>query len=187
MSNGQPVPPPPLRRVLSGTDAIKEAHEMQRRNLRLEMWPYDWIFPPDDSERVHVEGSVDVSTLIIGTTVEVVEYQVQNNYKFYLNGLVQLYIGPNTFIPGDGQITWFLDVNTPLGSTALQGYPVQGYDRSGVPKGGFATGVFAPYHLGPRPELLAPLDILRSKVVINTGNINTGRMLTMFDGWLLPV
>ena len=184
------VPPAPrfgpLRRVLKGIDAIREAHEIQRRNLRLEKWPYEWVYPPPDSERVHFEATIDVSTMVPGTQTLIAEYQVQNNYNFQFTGLVQLYLGQNSFVPGDGSIVWFLDVNIPLGVRTPQGYPVQGYDRSGIPKGGFVSGVIMPYPLAPKPEPLAPLDFLRSKATIQP-NINQGRLVTIFDGWLIPV
>lgn len=176
----------PLRRVLSGIDAIRQAHEKQRRFKRLEEWPYIWVHPPPDSVRVHVEGSIDVQTMVPGNQAEILEYQVQNNYDFFFNELVQLYVGQSNFTPGDGNIVWNLDVNIPLGVVAPQGYPIQGYDNSGIPKGGFATGVFAPYRLGPNPEPLGPSDILRSKATISA-NITIGRLVTIFDGWLYPI
>ena len=176
----------PVRRVLSGIEAVKVAHEKQRRNLRLEQWPYEWVYPPPDSERVHVEGTLDVATMIPGTQAEIVEYTVQNNYKFLFNALVQIYIGQSAFTPGDGNIVWNLDVNIPLGVISPQGYPIQGFDQSGIPKGGFVNGVFAPYQLALKPEVLAPLDVLRSKATISA-NITIGRLVTIFDGWIIPV
>lgn len=184
-----PFKPAPVRRVLNGVESIDEAHEIQRRNKRFEQWPYEWKFEPPDSERVHVEGNIDVQTVVAGTQTIVLEYQVQNNYRFWFVALVQIYVGQSGFTPGDGNIVWFLDINTPLvaGATiqSLQGYPVQGFDRSGLPKGGFATGFFAPWRLR-KPEELAPLDTLRSKVTI-TPQISQGQLISIFEGWLVPV
>ena len=175
----------PVRRVQSGIEAIRSAHEIQRQNKRLEQWPYEWLFPPPDSERVHVEGSLDVQTIAGGPAVEVLEYQVQNNYKFRLTGIVQIYVGQNAVVPGDGNVLWGLDINIPLGQDAPQGYPVQGFDQSGISKGGFISGVIMPYPLS-KAEELKPLDTLRSKVTVSS-QITAGRVITIFDGWILPV
>lgn len=175
-----------VARMVSGVEAIRAADLLRKLQSRRELWPYDWIYPPPDSQRVHQEGSVDVSTLTPGTAAQVLAYQVQNNYKFMLNGLVLLYIGQNTFVPGDGNVVFGLDVNIPIGITAPQGYPVQGFDQSGIPKGGYISGIFAPYPLAPKPEKINALDTLRAKVTVS-GSITQGRVIAIFDGWLLPL
>ncbi len=175
----------PSQRVVSGAEAIKAADLLRKEQSRRDLWPYEWTFPPPDAELVHAEGTVAVSTLTPGTQAQVLSYQVQNNYRFMLASLVQLYVGSSSFVPGDGNVSWVLDVNIPIATTSLQGYPIPGFSPSGIPKGGYQSGVFAPYPF-PKPRVLAPSDTLRSKVTI-TSQITTGSILAIFDGWLLPL
>jgi hypothetical protein len=172
--------------MVSGVEAIKAADKLRRQQTNRDLWPYDWVFPPPDSQRVHAEASIAISALTPGTEAQVLSYQVQGNYRFMLNGLVQLYVGQSAFVPGDGNISWALDVNIPVGITSPQGYPVQGFTPSGIPKGAYFSGVYAPYPLAPKPEVIGPNDTLRSKVTI-TAQITTGRIIAIFDGWLLPL
>ena len=178
----------PARRMISGTEAVKAADKLRKLQSNRDLWPYEWVYPPPDSERVHAEGTVDVSTLTAGVAGLVLSYQVQNNYRFMLNGLVLLYIGSGTFTPGDGNVVFGLDINVPIGVTSLQGYPVQGFDNSGIPKGAYQSGVYAPYPLAPRPEFIGPSDTVRAKVTVSAGIQGAGgRVLAIFDGWLLPL
>lgn len=178
----------PSKRMVSGTEEIRAANLLRRLQERRELWPYEWVFPPPDSQRVHHEGTVDVSTLTAATAAQVDSYQVQNNYRFMLNGVVLLYVGSGTFTPGDGNVVFGLDINVPIGVTALQGYPVQGFDNSGIPKGAYLSGVFFPYPLAPKPEIIGPTDQLRSKVTVSASIIASGgRVISIFDGWLLPL
>jgi len=176
----------PLVRVVSGTESVKAANQLRTWEGRRDVWPYEWVYPPPDSQRVHQEGSIDVSTLTPAVAAQVLSYEVQINYRFMLNGLVLLYIGSNTFVPGDGNVVFGLDINVPIGVTSLQGYPVQGFDNSGIPKGGYISGIFAPYPLAPKPEVIGPGDTLRAKVTISA-SITQGRVIAIFDGWLLPL
>lgn len=175
-----------LTRMVSGSEAVKAANQLRSLQSRRDLWPYEWVFPPPDSQRVHQEASIDVSTLTPGTAALVLAYEVQINYRFMLNGLVSLYIGSNSFTPGDGNVVFGLDINVPIGVTSLQGYPVQGFDNSGIPKGGYISGIFFPYPLAPKPEIIGPGDTLRSKVTISA-SITQGRVIAIFEGWLLPL
>jgi hypothetical protein len=177
---------PKLVRMVSGVEETRAAELLLTLQHRRDLWPYDWVFPPPNYKRVHQEASIAVSSLTPGTQAEVLVYTVPNNYRFMLNGLVQLYVGSSAFTPGDGNVKWDLDVNIPAGVTSPQGYPVQGFSNSGIPKGAYQSGIFAPYPLAPAPEEINPLDQLRSKVTV-TAQITTGRVIAIFDGWLLPV
>lgn len=178
-----------IQRVVSGPEALEAVRGLERqRQDRRDQWPYEWVFPPPDSERVHQEGTVDVTTLTAATAGLVLSYEVQGNYRFYLNGLVLLYIGNGIFTPGDGNVVFGLDINVPIGVTSLQGYPVQGFDNSGIPKGAYANGIYAPYPLGPRPEIIGPENTLRAKVTASAAIVaSIGRVLAIFDGWLAPL
>jgi hypothetical protein len=174
------------RRLVSGIEALRAADKLRKEQERRDQWPYEWVYPPPGSQRVHQEFTLQVSAITPGTQILIGSYQVQNNYRFMFTGLVQLYVGASAFTPGDGNIIWVLDVNIPIGVTSIQGYPIQGFSPSGIPKAGYSSGVFAPYPLAPRPEILGPLDTLSSKVTI-TGQITTGAFLTIFEGYLLPL
>ena len=179
---------PLVRRVVSGVEQIRAAARLAKLQRNRDLWPYEWVFPPPDRERVHQEASSDVSTMTAGSANQVLSYQVQNNYRFMLNGLVLLYIGNGIFTPGDGNIVFGVDVNVPIGVTSLQGYPVQGFDNSGIPKGAYASGVYAPYPLAPCPEIIGPSDTLRLKVTPSAGIVaSVGRVIAICDGWLLPM
>lgn len=179
---------PLVKRVVSGVEQIRAAAKLAKLQRNRDLWPYEWVFPPADRERVHQEGTADVSTMTAGSANLVLSYQVQNNYRFMLNGVVLLYIGNGVFVPGDGNMVFGLDVNAPIGVTSLQGYPVQGFDGSGIPKGAYASGVYAPYPLAPCPEIIGPSDTLRAKVTPSAGIVaSTGRVIAIFDGWLLPL
>lgn len=173
-------------RIVTGPEAIQAAELERRLQSRRNKWPYEWVYPPPDSQRVHQEASIDVGTLTPAVQAQVLSYQVQNNYYFYLNGLVLLYIGTNTFVPGDGNVVFGLDINVPIGVSSPQGYPVQGFDNSGIPKGAYISGIFAPYPLAPKPELIGPEDILRAKITVSA-SITQGRVIAIFDGWLQPL
>lgn len=176
------------RRVVSADEMLKAAELLRRLQERRDQWPYPWIFPPPDRERVHAEATLDVGGLTPGTAAQVLSYEVQGNYLFMLNGIVQLYIGMGVFTPGDGNVIFGLDINVPIGVTSLQGYPVQGFDNSGIPKGAYASGIYAPYPLGPSPEIIGPENTLRSKVTVSASIQGAGgRILSIFDGWLLPL
>jgi hypothetical protein len=174
-------------RIVSGVEAIRATEKLRREQTHRDEWPYEHIYPPPKSKRVHQEFTLQVSAITPGTQILIGSYQVQNNFRMMFTGLVQLYIGSSAFTPGDGSIVWVLDVNNPIGVTGLvQGYPIQGFSNSGIPKGAYISGVFAPYPLAPMPEILGPLDLLSSKVTITAG-ITTGAFLTIFEGYLLEL
>jgi hypothetical protein len=177
---------PPVRRVVSGMEELQAAREKELLEEHRQLWPYVHVYPPPNYKRVHQEASIAVSSLTPNTPAEVLAYTIPGNYRFMFNGLVQLYIGSSSFTPGDGNVKWDLDVDIPAGVTSPQGYPVQGFSNSGIPKGAYQSGIFAPYPLAPAPEEIGPLHVLRSKVTV-TAQITTGRIIAVFDGWLLPV
>jgi len=168
--------------------------EEKRRQLlkRKALYPYAWTVPPPDADRVHQRGSIAVPAA--STVTLILSYQVPANRFFWLTGLIQLYLGgtSSVTVPGDGNIAWDLDVNIPVGVTSLQGYQVQGFSETlaagngDFPYGNFSSGLNSPYPLA-KPELLGPEDTLRSKAsVTSTVNSNGGRLVTVFDGWLVP-
>lgn len=178
-------PDKPPSRIISGAEAVAALREIETSQRNRDLWPYNWEFPPPDGERVHVEGIIVAPAA--GVQSIVASYTVDNGFNFVLTGIIQIFT--QSWDVGSTDITWVLDINQPL-TAVVQGYPVQGFTSSNVPKGGFGgvgSGVFAPYHL-PKPEILSPTDVLRSKVT-TSANIVAGapnRFISIFLGWKVP-
>jgi len=182
-----PLPVP----VLSGRASIDA---QQRRKVlfnRKDLYPYSWLQPPPEAERVHVPGSIALPAA--NTQTLVVSYQVPGNRYFWLVALIQMYVGGNqgsAVLPGDGNIAWSLDVNFAVGVTTPPGYTLQGFGetlsagKGNFPYGNFQVGLNSPYQL-QKPELLEPNDILYSKVTVSA-TPSGGRLVTILDGWLVP-
>ena len=179
---------PQVSNLLAGPSQMAAQRKLNQRSERKELWPYTHTFPPPQAIRVEPEGIIPAP--LPGVTSVVLQYQVPDGFQFVLTGLIAIYSGTNYFL-GSTDITWLLDINTPLptpqGGTP-QGYPVQQMSPSNIPKGGISPApgsVFAPWPL-PMPEVLGPLDTLRSKVT-TTAAIPVGApnaFITIFLGWM---
>lgn len=185
-----PGPPqvisPSVGRILAGPSAAPADRKLATRFQRQSAWPYTHSFPPPQSVRVHPEGIIPAPA---GSTQTVVlSYQVPDGFQFAFVALMNIFSGSG-FALGSTDITWVLDVNTPIPAPAggsAQGYPIQGMSPSNLPKGAFASGLFAPWRL-PKPEILNPLDTLRSKVTTNGAVIIPGApnfFIAVFLGWM---
>jgi hypothetical protein len=178
----------PVSGILAGPSQMPSQRALNQRSMRKEMWPYTHVFPPPQAVRQEPEGIIPAPAP--GVTTIVLQYQVPDGFQFVLAGLIQVYSGTG-FTLGSTDITWLLDINTPLTTPAgqnAQGYPVQQLSPSNLPKGGILASpasLFAPWPL-PMPEPLNGLDILRSKVT-TTGVIPPGApnyFITIFLGWM---
>jgi len=165
---------------------------LNKQNQRKNDWPYTHVYPPPQAVRVEPEGIIPAPA--INTQTQVLQYQVPDGFQFAFEKLIQIFNGTG-FVLGSTDITWVLDINTPLGTvagTSGQGYQVQALSPSNIPKGGMAfsasagpQSVYDPWPL-PMPEILGPLDILRSKVT-TTFAITPGApnyFITIFCGWM---
>lgn len=179
---------PHISKILAGPSAMPAQRALNKQIERRHDWPYTHVFPPTQATRVEPEGVIPAP--LIGVTTTVLQYQVPDGYQFILSGIITLYSGSG-FTLGSTDITWLLDINTPITGGTPQGYPVQGMSPSNLPKGGVTPGpsgnfsIFAPWHL-PMPEILGPLDILRSKVTTGA-TITPGApnfFITVFLGWM---
>jgi hypothetical protein len=174
-------------RIVTGEEAVRAAQSLMQVRSNQQAWPYPWIFPQQSAVRVHVEGVL--AAPVAATQTQLISYQVPNGYQMAFEGVVLLYNGAG-YVIGSTDITWVLDINTPLGGGVVQGYPVQGFSASNIPKGGIGgvgSGVFAPYPL-LQPEILGPLDTLRAKVT-TTVTIPAGApnfFISIFEGWIWP-
>lgn len=174
--------------LLAGPSQMPAQRALNRQARQKDLWPYTHVFPPPQAKRVEPEGIIPSPSP--GVTTIVLQYQVPDGFQMALTGLIAIYAG-SSFTLGSTDITWLLDINTPLTTVAggnAQGYPVQQMSPSNLPKGGVLSSpasLFAPWPL-PMPEPLAPLDILRSKVT-TTGVIPVGApnfFITIFLGWM---
>jgi len=165
---------------------------LNKQNQRKNDWPYTHVYPPPQAVRVEPEGILAAPA--INTQTVVLQYQVPDGFQFAFTDLIQVFTGTG-FVLGSTDIVWVLDINTPLGTvagTTGQGYSVQALSPSNIPKGGMAfsasagpQSVYDPWPL-PMPEILGPLDILRSKVT-TTFAIAPGApnyFITIFCGWM---
>ena len=166
-------------RVLSGPDSVRAAAEIERANVRKDTWPYDWVYPPRNSQ--DVRASASIASPLPATQTEVLAYTVPPGFMFYLVALVQIYTGSG-FVPGSGDITWVVDVNRAVG-TSFPGNPVRWFGSDVVPLGSLVI----PWPLA-RAEVFYPNDVLRSKVT-TTAAIPDGvpnYFTSMFLGWIVP-
>lgn len=138
--------------------------------------------------REHFEASVDVTTLnpvTNFTQAQVGAFTVPGGMYFEFKWLVQLYVGPSAFTPGDGSVKFAWDIDDPLGSAPRQGYPLQGFFNSTLTLGGYNSGIYAPWEL-EEPEIIEENSILRSKVTVDGTKITAGRIVTIAGGHLWP-
>lgn len=180
--------------VVTGAEAVRATSKLMHEEARRDQWPYEWLYPPPGAELVHQVGNIPAPAAATQTLVN--SYTVPNNLRFVLAGLVQICLS-TAFVPGSGSARWVLDVNIAVGAVAPPGYRLQGFANelvsSTVTAGmtipyGLYQGGFIPYWF-PRPFILNPTDVLRSKVT-TTADIPPGSpnfFITVFDGWLLPL
>ncbi len=133
---------------------------LERKLRRLvDFW---WLFPPFASDDVLVIGSVALPG--IGTQAVALEYTVPSGLRFVMTHICIMasVAGAlnSAFAPGDGSVSFVLDLNEPLGSTVPQGVPVKGFNALSVPLGSFNV---RPWPLSC-PRVFHPLDQLRWKV-----------------------
>jgi hypothetical protein len=167
-------------RIVTGPEAVKAAAAMAATQDRRDQWPYPWSFPAPNAKRVFRVGSLLAPAP--ATETEVLLYRVPQGYRFWLDEIVQVYLGAG-FIPGTGDILWTLDKNRPVGVATLQGEIIQGFGGLGIPLGALAY----PWPLR-MPELLGPTDELRSKITVTAaiGAGGTNWFHSIFSGWLEP-
>lgn len=178
-------------RVLTAGEQRAAADKRRALYRRKDLYPYSWTVPPPEAERVHAKGSIALPSQ--NTATEVLKYQVPANRFFWFTAVIQLYNGGNatSLVVGDGSIAWDLSVNIPAGVTnSLQGYQINGFSEAlsaglgNFPYGNFQGGLNSPYPL-VKPELLGPQDTLRSVVTVGA-TPSGGRIIAVFDGWLIP-
>lgn len=163
------------QRVLSGPAAVKAFNRVRETEQRRDAWPYEWLCPSEAAKPVF--QSAVIAAPAVNTQALVLEYTVPAGEQFALCGLVQLYSGAG-YVPGDGDILWSVDVDSPLGVLSFQGFPLPGLGLIQIPLGGFvgtagAGGVATPWEFR-KPWILKQNAVLRSKVYLPDPNPVTG-------------
>lgn len=145
----------PVVQMYSGVDSVRAADALRMAvQERRDSWPYVHLYPPPDSQDVHVIGTL--ATQAQGAAaVAVVTYQVNAGKRFYLQAVV---LGSNvTMLPGDALFT--VDRNSPIGITDSQFMPEHGLLNIGVQLGSTTYGAWRLH----RAREFGPLDTIRIK------------------------
>ena len=172
-------------RIVTGPEAVKAAASIAAVQDRRNQWPYPWSFPPPDAKRVFAVGSIDSPA--VATLSQVLLYRVPQGFRFWLCSILQVYAGAG-WVAGSGDILWTLDKNRPVGVPTIQGEGIQGFQNIGIGLGAMLNGSVMYMMPLSQPELLAPTDELRSKV-LTTAAIPVGGsnyFHSIFEGWLEP-
>ncbi len=160
------------RRGLSGIpqDIVAGANGMLGSTaLQDNSWPYFWSEPGPNTQYVPFVNSIP--TPAPGVITEVLALQVPSGFRFIWNGMRQNYftsVSPSPFVEGSGDILWTVDVDNPVGSTALSAFSLAYLSNMADERGS---------KLGPWPvvgfNVFAAYQTLRYKVV-TTASIPVG-------------
>jgi len=164
--------------LLSGPSAVRAARRVRNRPEV----PFPWDLAPSNSKPVYQAASIAAPA--VATQAIVVQYSVPDGFQFAFKARLNFFSGGGLVI-GAGSATWTTDVNTPLGATIAQGWPVEGMQAETWPVGSLVAG--------PWPVLwylvFQPLDIVRVKV-LTTADIMPGApnyFISALMGWIWPV
>ena len=143
--------------------------------------------PQPPPQPVRQKRDIYVSSSVIAPppgTIVLLSYLVEIGHIFALTGLMLRFAPENIWVPGDGSITWILDVNKPLVASpyALGGRPLQGLSAENAPVGNYDR----PW-LFQEPRVFSASDFIQLKVV-TTAAIppDSGYFNSRFVGYLWP-
>jgi len=185
---------------MSGTQNIGAAHVqraqalLQKRERRLV--DYWWEYPPPGSKNVMEIGSVDAHSLIEGTQGLILSYKVPQGFIFVLRDVVfEAVINPNAVplvppLSGSGVFTGVLDVNNPIGGSAIPvGTPVADFSAVTTYLGSMANRPWRVYGRAKNTSVFLALTTLNWKVTYNaTVPAAAGEVLfnAGLFGWEVP-
>ena len=186
-------------RLVSGPEAVKAMDRARRLQDHRDQWPYEWLCPSAQAKPVFRTASIEAPA--VNTLTEILAYAVPSGLQFALCGIIQVFSGAG-YIPGDQDISWTLDTDSPIGIAAVEGNPLPGLNGIIIPLGGFVGtpalgGVAAPW-MFQMPFILKPNQVLRSKAFLPTNNPVTGApngisagspnwFFSVFSGFTWPV
>lgn len=173
-------------RSLAGLQLERGANALRLEREAKEKWPYVWTAAPPGSE--HVCKIKTVASPADNNPIEILSYQVPNNQRFVFRGLVLNFSNPNAvWTPGDGNVTFSVTINKPVGLATAQGQSYKDYGTVLVPLGSFTLG---PWPIEPGElSLIDSRNVLRASVAINSLVIPSGSpnlFTAIFAGWNIP-
>jgi hypothetical protein len=166
-------------RLLTPPESTIALSAYEREQSQRGEWPYRWVYPPPNSTRRMPQGSVAIPA--VGSTSVILAFQVQTNFDFIWT---EVLIPPPAggFVPGSGDLTWTLDVDTPVATPPLTASPFADFQAMSIPLG--SVSPFVPCRLS-RAEVIKSGQTLRAKITnVNLGG--GGVACAMFMGWLVP-
>lgn len=166
---------------LIGPDSTRAADKIRRLVDSKAQWPYQWIYPPPNAKNRMPYGSVAAPAG--ATPTQVMAFTVPTGMRFYLTGIIRQFEGSG-FVLGSGNALWTLAINTPVGSTPLQGRSVADFVNQPFTLGSFNHG---PVHF-EMPEVFVAEDTI-SDIVTTDGTITPGApnyFITVLFGWTVP-
>jgi hypothetical protein len=167
-------------RLVSGPSAIRAAEALRVEVEKRNDWPFDWVYPPPNSDRVTAIGNALSPLAGVGNQISVVSYTVPSGYQMCLAAVVLAYTG-GAF--GLADMNWTVDKNTPLGIPALQSSIVQGLASVPIPLGSISP-MYSEFPL-TRNEPFDAEDLIQAKVWVSA-NINGGLFSAILKGWIWP-
>lgn len=165
--------------LVRGADAL-QAEKQDSDNA----WPYFW-----KQERAFTQGVPRVAfvpTPAVGVVTLVTSVQVPAGFNFILEGFTHGFSpasGGVVWIPGSGDILWTVDVDVPIGATAVSGYGLPDMTAMDGPRGSLEQGPF----MLPGYNVFGPYQVVRYKVVTTAaipvagGNFIFAGLIGWFD------
>lgn len=168
-------------RLVSGVSQIRAAEALRQEVEKRNDWPFDWVYPPPNSDRVTAIGNALSPLAGVGNQMSVLSYTVPSGFQFCLAAVVLAYQGGAYSL---GDMNWTIDKNTPLDVPALQSSVVQGFALVNTPLGSIVP-VYSEFPL-IRNELFEPEDVIQAKVWVSANIAQNGFFTAILKGWIWP-
>jgi hypothetical protein len=169
--------------ILRGPRAIAAVAQEVRRDVTLaDLIPHPSLSPPSDAIDIYVSNSIAAPASTVQTVA--LAFQVRIGHAFALTAVTYRFDPETLYVPGDGAITWTLDVNRPItpSTLAIAGRTVQGFEADNAPIGSFER----PWPL-VRPRIFQAGDLIQLKVLTTVALAqNSGNFTSRFVGYLWP-
>lgn len=143
--------------LVRGADAL-QAEKQDTDNA----WPYFWREPRAYSQSVPRIKSIP--TPAVGVVTLITSVQVPAGFNFILQGIlhgVNLAPGGVVWTPGSGDFLWTVDVDVPIGATAVSGYGLPDMTAMAEQRGSLEQGPFPVDGY----NVFGPYQVVRYKVV----------------------
>lgn len=124
--------------------------------------PYFWREPRAFSQAVPRIKSI--ATPAVGVVTEILSVKVPAGFNFILAGILHGFspaVGGVVWVPGDGSLLFTVDVDVPVGATAVSGYGLPDMSAMAEPRGSLEQGPFPVDGY----NVFGPYQTLRYKVI----------------------